>query len=234
MPKAKETKSEEGTEAAAAPKAKKAPAKSKAKAVKAEAAPVEASPKDATAASASKYMPRLKALYRAEASGSLLKQFSFSNVMQVPRLEKIVLNVTTKEAIQNQKVLDTAADELSVIAGQKAVITKSRKSIANFKLRENMPIGARVTLRGDRMWEFLDRLITVSIPRIRDFRGVNPKAFDGRGNYSLGLTEQIIFPEVDYDKVTRINGMNIAFVTTAKNDEEGRALLASLGMPFSV
>lgn len=234
MPKAKEKKSEEGTEAAEAPKAKKAPAKSKAKAEKAEAAPAEASSKGAVATSGAKYMPRLKALYRAEASGSLLKQFSFSNVMQVPRLEKIVLNVTTKEAIQNQKVLDTAADELSVIAGQKAVITKSRKSIANFKLRENMPIGARVTLRGDRMWEFLDRLITVSIPRIRDFRGVNPKAFDGRGNYSLGLTEQIIFPEVDYDKVTRINGMNIAFVTTAKNDEEGRALLASLGMPFSV
>ena len=232
-PKSKDKKTEEATEAAEAPKAKKAPAKSKAKAVKAEAAPAEASEAAAPGA-ATKYTPRLKALYRAEATGGLLKKFAFANVMQVPRLEKIVLNVTTKEAIQNQKILDTAAEELSVIAGQKAVITKSRKSIANFKLRENMPIGARVTLRGDRMWEFLDRLITVAIPRIRDFRGVNPKAFDGRGNYSLGLTEQIIFPEVDYDKVTRIKGMNIAFVTTAKNDEEGRALLASLGMPFSI
>ncbi len=232
MPKAKDKKTEEGTEVAEAAKAKKAPAKSKTKAVKAEAS--EAAASEGTPVAATKYTPRLKALYRSEATGSLRSKFSFSNVMQVPRLEKIVLNVTTKEAIQNQKILDTAAEELSVIAGQKAVITKSRKSIANFKLRENMPIGARVTLRGDHMWEFLDRLITVAIPRIRDFRGVNPKAFDGRGNYSLGLTEQIIFPEVDYDKVTRINGMNIAFVTTARNDEEGRALLASLGMPFSI
>jgi large subunit ribosomal protein L5 len=177
------------------------------------------------------YIPRLKTRYREQAIGRLREQFSYGNVMQVPRLQKIVLNISIKDAIQNQKLLDTAADELSTIAGQKAVITRARKSIANFKLRENMPIGARVTLRGDRMWEFLDRLITVAIPRIRDFRGVNPKAFDGRGNYSLGLTEQIIFPEIDYDKVTRINGMNIAFVTSAENDEEGRALLASLGMP---
>ncbi len=129
--------------------------------------------------------------------------------------------------------MDTAAEELTLIAGQRAVITRARISIANFKLRENMPIGARVTLRGDRMWEFFDRLVTVAIPRLRDFRGVNAKAFDGRGNYSLGLTEQIIFPEIDYDKVNRINGMNIAFVTTAENDEEGRALLAHLGMPFA-
>lgn len=179
------------------------------------------------------YIPRLKTLYREQSVGQLMQQFAFPNVMQVPRLEKIVINITMKDAIQNQKLLDTAAEELTQIAGQKAVITRARKSIANFKLRENMPIGARVTLRGDRMWEFLDRLISVSIPRIRDFRGVNPKAFDGRGNYSLGLTEQIIFPEIDYDKVTRINGMNIAFVTTAKTDEEGRALLKFLGMPFA-
>jgi large subunit ribosomal protein L5 len=180
-----------------------------------------------------KYIPRLKKLYRSDAIGNLRKDFGYGNVMQVPRLEKIVINITMKDAIQNQKLLDTALEELTLIAGQRAVITRARKSIANFKLRENMPIGCRVTLRGDRMWEFLDRLVTIAIPRIRDFRGVSPKAFDGRGNYSLGLTEQIIFPEIDYDKVTRINGMNIAFVTTARNDEEGRALLAHLGMPFA-
>jgi len=179
------------------------------------------------------YIPRLKTRYREQVVGSLKTQFAYGNVMQVPRLEKIVINISLKDAIQNQKLLDTASAELSQIAGQKAVITRARKSIANFKLRENMAIGTRVTLRGNRMWEFLDRLITVAIPRIRDFRGVNPKAFDGRGNYSLGLTEQIIFPEIDYDKVTRINGMNIAFVTTANSDEEGRALLAHLGMPFA-
>ena len=179
------------------------------------------------------YVPRLKQLYRAEAIAGLRKEFGYANVMMVPRLEKIVLNITMKDAIQNQKLLDNALEELTLIAGQRAVITRARKSIANFKLRENMPIGCRVTLRGNRMWEFLDRLVTVAIPRIRDFRGVNPKSFDGRGNYSLGLTEQIIFPEIDYDKVTRITGMNIAFVTTARNDEEGRALLGQLGMPFA-
>jgi large subunit ribosomal protein L5 len=179
------------------------------------------------------YQPRLKLRYRELAVPRLMEAFRYANPMQVPRLQKIALNVTTKDAIQNVKVLETAAEELTLIAGQKAVITRARKSIANFKVRENMPIGARVTLRNERMWEFLDRLISVAIPRIRDFRGINPKAFDGRGNYSLGLTEQIIFPEIDYDKVTRINGMNIAFVTSAKSDEEGRALLGFLGMPFS-
>jgi large subunit ribosomal protein L5 len=179
------------------------------------------------------YIPRLKQRYREQAVSALMEQFRYGNVMEVPRLQKISLNISTKDAVQNQKILDTAAEELTIIAGQKAVITRARKSIANFKLREGVPIGCRVTLRGDRMWEFLDRLITVAIPRIRDFRGVNPRAFDGRGNYSLGLTEQIIFPEIDYDKVTRINGMNIAFVTSAKTDEEGRALLAALGMPFA-
>jgi large subunit ribosomal protein L5 len=162
-----------------------------------------------------------------------LEEFGYPNVMQVPKLTKIVVNVSLKDAIQNVKILEKAADELTQITGQKAVITRARRSIANFKLREGMPIGARVTLRGTQMWEFLDRLVTVAIPRIRDFRGVNPKAFDGRGNYSLGLTEQIVFPEIDYDKVQRITGMNIAFVTTAKTDEEGRALLKSVGMPFA-
>jgi len=179
------------------------------------------------------YKPRLRKKYDEVVVGKLREQFNYTNVMVVPRLNKIVINLSMKDAIQNSKLLETAAEELSLIAGQRAVITRSRKSIANFKLRENMPIGARVTLRGARMWEFLDRLITVAVPRIRDFRGVNPKAFDGRGNYSLGLTEQIIFPEIDYDKVTKISGMNIAFVTTAKTDEEGRELLRHLGMPFA-
>jgi len=179
------------------------------------------------------YKPRLRKKYDEVVVGKLREQFNYANVMMVPRLNKVVINLSMKDAIQNSKLLETAAEELSLIAGQRAVITRSRKSIANFKLRENMPIGARVTLRGSRMWEFFDRLITVAVPRIRDFRGVNPKAFDGRGNYSLGLTEQIIFPEIDYDKVTKISGMNIAFVTTAKTDEEGRELLRHLGMPFA-
>ena len=160
--------------------------------------------------------------YDNEVREQLLKEFGYSNVMLVPKLTKIVVNVSLKDAIQNVKILEKAADELTLITGQKAVITRARRSIANFKLREGMPIGARVTLRGTQMWEFLDRLVTVAIPRIRDFRGINPKAFDGRGNYSLGLTEQIVFPEIEYDKVQRITGMNIAFVTTAKTDEEGR------------
>jgi len=178
------------------------------------------------------YTPRLKNRYRDEVIAKLQEEFQYDNAMRVPRLTKIIINTSMKDATQNVKLLETAAQELTLIAGQKAVLTRARRSIAGFKLREGMPIGARVTLRGDRMWEFLDRLVTVAIPRIRDFRGVNAKAFDGRGNYSLGLTEQIVFPEIDYDKVSRINGMNIAFVTTAENDEEGMALLAALGMPF--
>jgi len=180
-----------------------------------------------------RYVPRLRQKYNNEVRDELLKEFGYSNVMMVPKLTKIVVNVSLKDAIQNVKILEKAADELTLITGQKAVITRARRSIANFKLREGMPIGARVTLRGTQMWEFMDRLVTVAIPRIRDFRGINPKAFDGRGNYSLGLTEQIVFPEIDYDKVQRITGMNIAFVTTAKTDEEGRALLKSVGMPFA-
>ncbi len=179
------------------------------------------------------YQPRLQTKYRDEDVGKLREEFAYPNVMMVPRLEKIVINASMKDAIQNVKLLETAAEEISLIAGQKAVITRARRSIANFKLREGMPIGTRVTLRGARMWEFLDRLISVAVPRIRDFRGVNPKAFDGRGNYSLGVTEQIIFPEIDYDKVSRITGMNIAFVTTAATDDEGRALLRLIGMPFA-
>ena len=179
------------------------------------------------------YVPRFRKRYDDEVVAKLREQFAYANVMQVPRLKKIVINLSMKDAIQNVKLLETASEELSLIAGQRAVITRARKSIANFKLRENMPIGARVTLRGARMWEFMDRLVTISIPRIRDFRGIDARAFDGRGNYSLGLTEQIIFPEIDYDKVTRISGMNVSFVTSAHTDEEGRALLGHLGMPFA-
>ena len=179
------------------------------------------------------YIPRMKLRYREQVVPQLLEEFQYDNVMMVPRLQKVVINTSIKDAIQNVKILERAAEELTLIAGQKAVITRARRSIATFRLREGMPIGARVTLRNDRMWEFMDRLVTVAIPRIRDFRGVNPKAFDGRGNYSLGLTEQIVCPEIEYDKVQRINGMNIAFVTSAVTDEEGRALLKNLGMPFA-
>jgi large subunit ribosomal protein L5 len=178
------------------------------------------------------YTPRMKALYREVVVPSLREEFLYGNPMQVPRLMKIVLNSTTKDAVQNTKVLDAVVDEVTAIAGQRAVLTRARKSIANFKLRENVPIGVRVTLRGARMWEFFDRLVSLAIPRIRDFRGLNAKAFDGRGNYSLGLTEQIIFPEIDYDRVSRVAGMNITFVTTAKTDAEGRSLLTKLGIPF--
>jgi len=179
------------------------------------------------------YIPRLKTLYEGTVVETLRKEFDYPNVMKVPKLQKIVLNLSMKEALQNSKLLDTASKEMTLIAGQKAVITRARRSVANFKLREGQALGARVTLRNQRMWEFLDRLVSVAMPRIRDFRGVNPKSFDGRGNYSMGLTEQIIFPEIDYDKVSRIGGMNIAFVTSAETDEEGRALLRHLGMPFA-
>ncbi|MCK6519942.1 50S ribosomal protein L5 [Myxococcota bacterium] len=177
-------------------------------------------------------VPRLKERYMTELVPKLKQELGSTNIMCVPRLEKIVVNTSIKEAIQNQKLLDTAAEELAVITGQKAIIRRARKSIANFKLREGMAIGAKVTLRGDRMWHFFDRLLSVAIPRIRDFRGLSPKGFDGRGNYSLGLTEQILFPEINYDKVVKIHGMNITFVTTAKTDAEARALLVSLGFPF--
>jgi len=177
-------------------------------------------------------IPRLLDHYRSKVVPALRQEFNHKNVMEVPRLEKIVVNTSVKEATQNVKLLETAAEEVALITGQKPQVRRAKKSIANFKLRENMPIGARVTLRGERMWEFLDRLVSVALPRVRDFRGVNPRAFDGRGNYSLGITEQIIFPEINYDKISKVTGMNITFVTTAKNDAEGRALLRHLGMPF--
>jgi large subunit ribosomal protein L5 len=176
--------------------------------------------------------PRVKSIYATQAVPSLIKEFQYTNVMQVPRLEKIVVNTCLKEAITNSKLLDQAAEELRLITGQKAIIRRARKSIANFKLREGMPLGAKVTLRGERMWFFYDRLVSLAMPRLRDFRGMNPNAFDGRGNYNMGLTEQILFPEIEYDKVTRINGMNITFVTSADSDAEGRALLKSIGFPF--
>jgi len=176
--------------------------------------------------------PRLKTMYREEVASGLLAKFAYKNVMQVPRLTKIVVNTSMKEAIQNVKLLEAAAAEVTLVTGQKAVVRRARRSIANFKLREGMPIGAKVTLRGAKMWEFLDRLVTVAIPRIRDFRGLDPNGFDGRGNYNMGITEQIVFPEIEYDQIKRINGMNITFVTTAGSDDEARELLRLLGVPF--
>jgi large subunit ribosomal protein L5 len=178
------------------------------------------------------YVPRLKTRFREQAVPSLMKELGLSNPMQVPRLDKVTLNMGVGDALKDGRMLEAAVDDLAVITGQKAIITKARKSIAGFKLREGMPIGAKVTLRGDRMWEFLDRLVSIAIPRIRDFRGLNPNAFDGRGNFTLGLTEQLIFPEIDYDKVVQVRGMDITVGTTARNDEEGRALLVALGFPF--
>lgn len=179
-----------------------------------------------------KYIPRLKEKYFKEVVPRLMEEFSYKSIMQVPRLEKIVLNCALGEAISNIKLLDAAVNELSVIAGQKAVVTKAKKSIAGFKLRKGMPVGCRVTLRGNRMYEFLDKLISIAIPRIRDFRGLTTRSFDGRGNYSMGVKEQYIFPEIDYDKVEMVHGFDITICTTAETDEEGKALLKNLGMPF--
>lgn len=176
--------------------------------------------------------PNLQVKYKENVISKLQEDFKITNVMSVPKLVKIVINTSMKEAIQNSKLLTSAAEELTLITGQQAIITKARKSVSNFKLREGMPLGAKVTLRRQHMWEFLERFVSVASPRIRDFRGFNPNGFDGRGNYSLGLTEQIIFPEVVYDKIKKVNGMNITFVTTAPNDEQGLALLTALGMPF--
>lgn len=175
---------------------------------------------------------RLKERYQREIAPAIAKEFGISNPMAIPRVEKIVINMGMGEAISNAKILDTAADELRAVTGQKPVITKAKKSIASFKLRQGMPIGVMVTLRGDRMYEFLDRLVSVALPRVRDFRGVSPKAFDGRGNYTIGVREQLIFPEIDFNKVDKLRGMNISIVTTARNDDQARALLKSLGMPF--
>ncbi|MDD2318688.1 MAG: 50S ribosomal protein L5 [Geobacteraceae bacterium] len=177
-------------------------------------------------------MARLQEIYTKEIIPQLMKEFGYKSIMQVPKLEKIVINMGLGEAIQNVKILDSAAEEISVITGQKAVITKAKKSIASFKLRQGMPIGCMVTLRKSRMYEFIDRLMNISLPRVRDFKGVSGKAFDGRGNYSLGIKEQLIFPEINYDKVEKIKGLNISIVTTAKTDEEGKSLLKLMGMPF--
>ncbi|WP_031547058.1 50S ribosomal protein L5 [Salinicoccus luteus] len=177
-------------------------------------------------------MARLKERYNEEIKNELVNKFNYSSVMEVPRIEKIVVNMGVGDAVQNAKVLDTAVEELEAITGQKPVITKAKKSIATFRLREGMPIGAKVTLRGERMYDFLDKLVSVSLPRVRDFRGISKKAFDGRGNYTLGVKEQLIFPEIDYDKVSKVRGMDIVVVTTANTDEEARELLTQFGMPF--
>ena len=180
----------------------------------------------------SKFRPRLRDMYQEKVVPALMKEFGYKNVMQVPRLERVVLNVGMGEAIQNVKLLESAVTELGTITGQKPVVTRAKKAIAGFKLRQGLPIGAKVTLRSRRMYEFVDRLVSLALPRIRDFRGVSPKAFDGRGNYTLGLKEQLIFPEIKYDEVASIHGMDITIVTTARTNDEGKALLKHLGMPF--
>jgi large subunit ribosomal protein L5 len=192
----------------------------------------EAGPKDKVVSSAAAVPPRFFGKYKTDVVPALTKQFGYKNPNQVPKLEKIVVNMGLGAAVTNPKIIDAAVDEVRAFTGQKPVITRSKKAIASFKLRAGIPIGVMVTLRKDRMWEFLDRLVTLALPRTRDFRGVSRKAFDGKGNYTLGLKEQIIFPEIDYDKIDAIKGLNISFVTTAKTDEEGRALLQQLGMPF--
>jgi large subunit ribosomal protein L5 len=176
---------------------------------------------------------RLKETYRQEVLPALMKEFGYRNVMEVPRLEKVVVNIGLGEALQNPKALDSAASDIAAITGQKPVITRAKRSIANFKIRQGNPIGLMVTVRGDRMWELVDRMVNAALPRIRDFHGVSNKGFDGRGNYSLGIREQLIFPEIEYDKIDRIRGLQVTLVTTARNDEEGKRLLQLLGMPFS-
>ena len=178
-------------------------------------------------------MSRLKDLYKNEIMDAMTKKFGYKNVMEVPKLEKIVVNMGVGEAKENAKALETAIKDMEIITGQKAVVTRAKKSVANFKIREGMPIGCKVTLRGEKMYEFVDRLINLALPRVRDFRGVNPNAFDGRGNYALGIKEQLIFPEIEYDKIDKVRGMDVIFVTTAKTDEEARELLKQFNMPFA-
>jgi len=180
-----------------------------------------------------KKMPNLKAQYQKDVAPALMKKFGYKSVMEIPRIDKIVVNCGCGEARDNSKVLESVVNDLAAITGQKPIITKAKKSVANFKLREGMPIGAKVTLRQDKMWEFLDRLFNVALPRVRDFRGINPNAFDGRGNYALGLKEQLIFPEIDYDKIDKIRGLDVVVCTTAKTDEEAKELLTLLGAPFT-
>ena len=182
--------------------------------------------------SANKYVPRLKLIFKEQIAPEMLKEFNYKTPMQIPRLEKIVVSMGVGEALQNKKLLDAAIDDLTLITGQRAVKTKAKKSIANFKIRAGQEIGARVTLRGTRMYEFMDRLVNVALPRVKDFRGINQNAFDGHGNYSMGITEQIIFPEIDFDKIERVAGLNIAIVTTARTDAEAKAFLSKFGMPF--
>jgi len=208
------------------PKAERAQKKEGKKEPKAAAGPSTPQPRDPN------YKARLKVRYATQAAPNLMKQFNYKNVMMVPRLEKVVINMGLGAAVGNPKIIDSAVEEMRAITGQQPTICRSKKSIASFKLRENLPIGVRVTLRRERMWEFVDRLIGFGLPRVRDFKGVSPKGFDGRGNFTMGLREQIIFPEIDYDKIDTTKGMNISFVTTARTDEEGRALLTELGMPF--
>jgi len=186
----------------------------------------------ATAENTTQYVARLRERYRDEVVPQMMREFGYTNTMQVPKLEKAVINVGLGEAVANAKAIDAAVNDIQLITGQKPIVTKAKRSIAAFKLREGMPIGVKVTLRGDRMYEFYDRLTSIALPRIRDFRGVSPNAFDGRGNFTLGMTEQIAFPEIDYDRVDKVRGMEISFVTTARTDAEGRRLLELLGMPF--
>ncbi|HEX7247014.1 MAG TPA: 50S ribosomal protein L5 [Actinomycetota bacterium] len=180
-----------------------------------------------------RYVPRMKQRFREELVPKLRSELGLANVMQVPRLDKIVVNMGVGDAVKDARLLEAAVDDLTIITGQKPVVTKARTSIAGFKLREGMPIGAKVTLRGDRMWEFYDRLVSLALPRIRDFRGMGPRSFDGHGNYTMGVTEQLIFPEIDYDKVAQVRGMDITIVTTATTDDDARSLLAALGFPFA-
>lgn len=210
---------------------KKEPKKGKAPKEAREAAPKEAAPKEKKPKGPQE-PSRIKVRYGKDVVPALMKHFNYTNVMAVPKLEKIVINMGLGEAVANAKILDVATDELGRIAGQRPIVTKAKKSIANFKLRQSMPIGAAVTLRGERMFEFFDRLTSVVLPRVRDFRGVSTKSFDGRGNYTLGLRDQLIFPEIDYAKVDKIRGMNVTIVTTARTDDEARELLKQLGMPF--
>ena len=176
---------------------------------------------------------RLKEMYQNEMVDAMIKKFGYKNIMEVPKLDKIVVNMGVGEAKENAKLLDSAVKDMEIITGQKAIVTKAKKSVANFKIREGMPIGCKVTLRGEKMYEFVDRLVNLALPRVRDFRGVNPNAFDGRGNYALGIKEQLIFPEIEYDKVDKVRGMDIIFVTTANTDEEARELLTQFNMPFT-
>lgn len=180
-----------------------------------------------------KYVPRLKVKYQGEIAPALMKKFNYTSTMQIPRLDKITVNVGCGEARDNSKALDAVCNDLAKITGQKALVTKAKKSVANFKLREGMPIGAKVTLRGDRMWEFLDRFFNVALPRVRDFRGINPNGFDGHGNYAVGVKEQLIFPEIEYDKIDKIRGLDVVICTTAKTDEEAKELLTLIGAPFA-